>query len=393
MALFSRTTKTRGSVATHGKMSLRSQVYWPLLLFVALLTAYGLIIVSSVTQGNSDYSIIKQLFGVGLGIVGMIVMWRLDYRLFANLIVPLLAIDVFLMLSPHLPIIGVSSHGATSWIQLGGLRVQPGEPAKIVTILLMAAVVAKYRGRILNLRDYVKVLAVLAVPFLCIMTQPDLGSGLVILIIGFAILFAGGASWKWLLITFAIGGGLIALALAMDPVLDARAGTDVFLKDYQMNRLLVFINPDLDPSGVGYNLKQSKIAIGSGGVFGKGLGNATQSSLGFLPEAPTDFIFCVVAESLGFVGAFALLVLYAGLFITAFRAMWRSEDLYGSLVIAGITGMWAFQILENIGMDVGLMPITGIPLPFMSYGSSFMLVNFLAVGLILSVWTKRKRSR
>ena len=188
-------------------------------------------------------------------------------------------------------------------------------------------------------------------------------------------MFAGGASWKWLLSTIGILAAIVAVALMLDPVLDARMGHDVFIKEYQMNRLLVFINPDLDPTGVGYNLKQAMIAIGSGGLWGKGLGNATQSALGFLPEAPTDFIFCVVGESLGFMGAILLLALYAGLFASALVAMFRSRDLYGSLIIAGIIGMWTFQVLENIGMDIGLMPITGIPLPFMSYGSSFMLVN------------------
>lgn len=156
-----------------------------------------------------------------------------------------------------------------------------------------------------------------------------------------------------------------------------------------MNRLLVFLNTDLDPTGAGYNLRQAKIAVGSGGFLGKGLGNGTQSSMGFLPEAPTDFIFCVVAEELGFLGAMVLIALYLCLLFGSFKVANNTIDLFGTLVIAGIIGMWAFQILENIGMDIGLMPITGIPLPFMSYGSSMMLTNFMAVGLILSVWKHR----
>ncbi|MGN0034510.1 MAG: FtsW/RodA/SpoVE family cell cycle protein, partial [Coriobacteriales bacterium] len=223
------------------------------------------------------------------------------------------------------------------------------------------------------------------------MAQPDLGSGLVILVIAATILFVGGANRKWLLVTIAVITALIALMLFLDPILDRAAGSDVFIKDYQMNRLLVFVNTDLDPSGAGYNLRQAKIAVGSGGVLGKGLGNGTQSSLGFLPEAPTDFVFCVVAEELGFVGSVALLALYVVLFMSALRMTGGALDLFGTLIVSGIVGMWTFQVLENIGMDIGLMPITGIPLPFISYGSSFMLANFLAIGLILSVWLHRDR--
>ena len=360
-----------------------------LLISVACLTVYGLVVVTSATQGDSSYSIPKQIFGVVIGLIAMVILWRYDYRKLSALIVPLLVIDVILLLSPRLPFIGVSVNGARSWIKLGSLRFQPGEPAKIVTILLMAAVVARYHGNLNSGREYLKVLGICAIPFVCIMTQPDLGSGLVILIIAATVLFVGGANRKWLLLTVAIVVGLIALMLALDPLLDKMAGTDVFIKDYQMNRLLVFLNTDLDPTGAGYNLRQAKIAVGSGGFLGKGLGNGTQSSMGFLPEAPTDFIFCVVAEELGFLGAMVLIALYLCLLFGSFKVANNTIDLFGTLVIAGIIGMWAFQILENIGMDIGLMPITGIPLPFMSYGSSMMLTNFMAVGLILSVWKHR----
>ena len=159
------------------------------------------------------------------------------------------------------------------------------------------------------------------------------------------------------------------------------------LKNYQRNRLLVFINPDADTSGSGYNLKQAQIAIGSGGLFGKGLGNGTQASLNFLPEAPTDFIFCVLAEELGFVGVITLLGLYIALVVICVKIAKGSPDLFGMIIVLCVVGMLLFQILENIGMDCGLMPITGIPLPFMSYGSSFMLVNFVLLGLVGSVWS------
>lgn len=356
---------------------------------VALLVIYGLIIVSSATSGSSEYSFSRQLVGVGLGLVAMVICWRIDYRILADLLVPLLIIDVILLLSPHFPLIGVSAKGATSWISIFGQRFQPGEPAKILTIVVVASAVARYRGSLSSGREYLKVLGICALPFICIMLQPDLGSGLVILVISAAILFVGGANRKWLLITVAVAVVCIAAVLALDPLLDNMMGRDVFMKDYQMNRLLVFTNEDLDPTGAGYNLKQAKIAIGSGGFLGKGLGGGTQSSMGFLPEAPTDFIFCVLAEELGFVGSALLLLLYLALIFFAFDIASQSCDLFGSLIVTGVIGMWIFQILENIGMCCGLMPITGIPLPFMSFGSSFMLVNFMAVGMIMSIWRFR----
>jgi rod shape determining protein RodA len=253
----------------------------------------------------------------------------------------------------------------------------------------MAALTARFRGKIDSALDFLKVVACLLVPLACIMLQPDLGTGMVFFAIGITILFTGGARRRWLIIATLATVALVAFALFIDPILDQWMGSDVFLKQYQKDRLLVFLNADLDPTGVGYNIQQAKIAIGSGGLFGKGLTMGTQSGLGFLPEAPTDFIFCVLAEELGFMGSLALILLYCLLIAAAFRIALKAGDLFGTLIVMGIIGMWTFQILENIGMTCGLMPITGIPLPFMSYGSSFMIVNFMALGLILSVWTHR----
>ncbi|MBQ6586437.1 MAG: rod shape-determining protein RodA [Coriobacteriales bacterium] len=361
----------------------------PFLLAVFALVAYGLIVVHSAVEGSVDYSFRRQVTGVVLGFCVMLLFWSFDYRKLAGYVPLLLGLTILLLLSPHLPFVGVSVKGATSWVKIFGVQFQPGEPAKIVAILLMAAVVSKYRGYIRTGREYLKVLGICAVPFICFLSQPDLGSGLVTIAIAACILFVGGSNHKWLLLTVAAGIACIALVLWMDPILDAHFGEDVFMKDYQMNRLLVFIDPELDPTGAGYNLDQAKIAIGSGGLLGKGLGNGTQSTLGFLPEAPTDFIFCVIGEELGFVGTSMLLLLYLALFVTAFHISLKANDLFGSLIVIGVIGMWAFQVLENIGMCSGLMPITGIPLPFISYGSSFMITNFMALGLIMSVWTRR----
>jgi rod shape determining protein RodA len=268
---------------------------------------------------------------------------------------------------------------------------QPGEFAKVLVVLLSASVMARYGGHLDDLREYLKVLVILAIPFVCIMTQPDFGTGLVYLVIAAFTLIAGGANWRFLVGTVAIGLAGAVLIFVTDPFLDSLFGTDVGLKDYQRNRLLVFGDSSYDTSGEGYNVQQAMIAIGSGGMFGKGFMQATQSTLGFLPEAPTDFVFCVLAEEFGFVGALALLLLYVGLIAVTLSISRNANDLFGTLICVGIVGMWLFQIFENIGMDIGLMPVTGIPLPFISYGSSFMLVNFCMLGLINSVWVHNGR--
>ncbi|MDR0350461.1 MAG: rod shape-determining protein RodA [Coriobacteriales bacterium] len=361
----------------------------PLLIVLIALSAYGLLIVRSATFDSVDFSFNRQLMGVGVGVVLMLVLWRLDYHRLSVLIVPLLVLDFILILSPLLPFIGVTVNGARSWISIFGQQIQPGEPAKIITIVAMAALVAKHRGRLDSGREYLKCLVILVALLLSIMLQPDLGTGLVLFAIGLTIFFTGGVNWKWLAITIFAVALMIALVVYLDPILDAAFGADVLLKDYQMNRLLVFANEDLDPTGAGYNLAQAKIAIGSGGLFGKGLYQSTQSAFGFVPEAVTDFIFCVLAEELGFVGCALLLFLYVALIAISFWVAMRADDHLGTLIVMGCVGMWIFQILENIGMTCGLMPITGIPLPFVSYGSSFMLTNFMALGLILSVWAHR----
>jgi rod shape determining protein RodA len=368
-------------------------VNFPLLLVAGVLVAYGLLIINSATANSTDFSFTHQLLGVAIGLVLMLALWRIDYHRFMVFAVVLLALDFIIALSPMLPFIGVEVNGARSWINIFGQQVQPGEIAKILTIVVLAALVSKYRGRLDSGKDYLKCLAILMGLFLCIMLQPDMGTGLVFFAIGMTIFFTGGVHWKWLVITILSLVVLVALALYFDPVLDGMFGEDVFVKDYQKNRLLVFIDEDMDPTGAGFHLRQSKIAIGSGGLFGKGLYQATQSGLGFLPEAPTDFIFCVLAEELGFVGCIVLLLLYAALIGTSFWVALKADDPFGTLIVMGCIGMWIFQILENIGMTCGLMPITGIPLPFMSYGSSFMLANFMALGLILSIWAHRPEKK
>lgn len=359
----------------------------PFIVVVALLVAYGLVIVSSAIANDPDYKFTNQLTGVALGAVLMVLVWRFDYRRLSDFTTLFLIINVVLILSPHIPGLGTDAGmGAKNWIKLG-IQVQPGEFAKVTVILLNASIMARYGGRLDDPREYCKALGLMLVPFACIMTQPDLGTGLVYLAIAAVSLVVGGARPKYLLITLVLFIAAIAAVFAIDQVIYNATGEYKLLKQYQRNRLLVFLDPDIDPTGESYNLKQAQIAIGSGGLFGKGLFQGTQHTLGILPEAPTDFIFCVLAEELGFFGVMVLLALYTSLVLICFRIAGASSDLFGMVIVMGVVGMWLFQILENIGMDCGLMPITGIPLPFMSYGSTGTAVNLIMVGMIGSVWT------
>lgn len=359
-------------------------------LFALLLVGYGLIVQFSATSADADYSFARQLSGVAVGMVLFVLITRMDYHALSGYTTLFLIINVVLLLSPHLPGIGVEVNGGRSWINIG-TQIQPGEFAKITMVLLAASVMARYGGRLTDLREYLKALGIMAVPFVCVMTQPDLGTGLVYLVIAAFALIIGGADWR-----FMVGTGLTiillcAAILIIDPIVDQIAGHDVLLKDYQKSRLMVFSDSTYDTSGDGYNSQQAKIAIGSGGLLGKGFMQATQSSMGFLPEAPTDFVFCILAEEFGFVGALVLLAFYIGLIVTSVYVARGASDLFGTIIVICVVGMWLFQILENIGMDCGLMPITGIPLPFISYGSSFMVVNFVMLGLINSVWVHSGR--
>lgn len=387
--------KTAGSAHTSESINIANEknqqknLYVTLLFVISLvILVFGLVVVYSAVQNNADYSYSKQIIGVIIGIILMLVFWKFDYKYLSEAIVPLIIVNVILILSPHIPGLGVAAKGAQSWIKIG-IQIQPGEFAKITVILLAASVVAKYGGHLNDPREYFKSVLILMIPFFCIMTQPDLGTGLVYLFIGAVALVAGGARLKYLLITLAIFILLFLALLGIDEIfktVNENGQVEYhFLKNYQRQRLFVFLDPENDTSDSGYNLKQAQIAIGSGGLFGKGLLQGTQAALKFLPEAPTDFIFCVLAEELGFIGIVVLLGLYAGLIVVSLKISRATDDLFGKLLVVCCVGMWVFQIFENIGMTCGLMPITGIPLPFISYGSSFMIVNCVMLGFIGSV--------
>ena len=369
---------------------LRRDLYLPVLIPTLLLVAYGLVVIWSISPYIEEASFVRQAFGVCLGLVAAAFVWHYDVRAFSNMANVLLIIDIILMILPSIPGLGYSAKGMTGWVRIPliGLRFQPSELAKIVTIFLMASETAQFNGKIPTLRDYVRLCGILLVPFVLILIQPDLGTGLVILFTGACIIIVGGAKRSWVLVTIAI----MIFGIAVIIITSSIDGLPHILKDYQLKRLAVFIDPSVDPTGDGYNLQQAKIAVGSGGLFGKGIGNATQAGQGFLPEAHTDFVFALLSEEFGFVGAVVLLGLYAWLIFATLAFAMRSDSPFVKLTLVGIVAMWAFQILENVGMCIGLMPITGIPLPFISYGSSSMVTHLIAVGVIQSLWRHRKKA-
>ena len=274
--------------------------------------------------------------------------------------------------------VGHSALGAQRWIQLGPITLQPSEFSKIIMIVSLAALLEDRVGKINSLQDLLPIAAYVGLPFLLVLKQPDLGTSLVFIAISFGMVFACGINLKLL-------GGLIGAGVASLPILWH------FLKDYQKMRIMVFLDPNVDPLGSGYHIIQSKIAIGSGLLFGKGLFGGTQSQLNFLPENHTDFIFAVVGEELGFVGAAFLLILYLIVLWRGIKIAQEATDTFGMLLAVGITSMLAFHILVNVGMTTGIMPVTGIPLPFMSYGVSSLTTNIMSVALLLNIYMKKQR--
>lgn len=367
-----------------------SKVYIMELIPNVLLVAFGAVVMWSASLTIPEASFVRHIAGIILGLGAAVAVWKYDYSLFADKSTFLLVVDIILMLMPSIPGLGYNAMGMTGWVKIPliGLRLQPSELAKPVTILLMASMVGAYNGKIETLKDYLKLCGYLCVPFLLILTQPDLGTGLIVLVLGASIIICGGAKANWVLITIAIivVGAFAVVATSMTE------GLPHILKQYQLNRLIVFIDPSVDPSGNGYNLQQAKIAVGSGGFFGKGIGNATQAGSGFLPEAHTDFVFALLAEEFGFLGSIVLLGLFGWMILATVGLALRVDTPFAKLVCVGVASMWTFQLLQNVGMCIGIMPITGIPLPFISFGSSSMVSQLISAGLVQSVWRHRKKT-
>lgn len=348
---------------------------------VAILLTFSVAVIYATTfsdSGGASDAIQQTLFAlVGFGLV--VVFGVTDYRVFRRMAGTLYALSLISLLL--VKVIGSSALGATRWIDLGFFQFQPSEFVKIVMVIVLAKIFADHQKTLDTPRTFFKSLAYTLVPVVLVASQPDLGTAMVIL-----------ATWAGMAIAAGVPKRFFAWGVAA-----ATAALPIFwffiFHDYQKNRLLTFINPANDPLGAGYNVKQAQIAVGSGGMWGRTLGQGTQSQLNFLPVQHTDFIFAVVAEELGFVGAVLLILL---LLTVAWRALLiarGAKDFYGFELAMGIMVVILFQTLINAGMNMGIMPVTGIPLPFVSYGGSSVLMLLFAVGILQSIASRRDKGR
>lgn len=271
-------------------------------------------------------------------------------------------------------------NGASSWMKIGGFSMQPSEFAKLGMIIMLAKQLDSMEGKINNIRNFLKLAAYAALPMLLIVIQPDMGMTMVCFFIVLGIFFAAGLDLK------IIGGGIMSLI-----ALVAIVWNSPLMEAYWKSRLLSFLNPEADELGSGLQLIQSQIGIGSGGILGKGFLKGTQIAGGFIPEAHTDFIFSVVGEEWGLLGAALLMILYGIIVYKLINIARNSKDRFGSIICVGVISTMMFSILQNIGMTIGIMPITGITLPFMSYGGSSMLTGFMSLGLVLNIGMRKKK--
>ena len=409
----------------------RFAIDWPLVFVALALSLYGIAIVYSAGQTEvrtvAARAYRAQIVWFVLALFGAWALSRASVRFIEWLTVPMYILTVLLLVAVLVP--GLGSGGGTAasvkgWLTIGGKRLgQPSELAKLSVVLMLARVLANNREAPRSMLELWKPAVIVGIPWALIMAQPDLGSGIVFVGIFFAMLYWSGVSWQLLVL---IASPVISLLLASDwrlwgswfclflalllwykpymvegvvlvcsnvmmgvlaPILWDK------LQPYQQNRLRVFLDPSIDPRRSGYHVIQSQVAIGSGGWFGRGYTQGPQKRLAFLPEQHTDFIFAVVGEELGFIGVSVALALFLSLFLRVIRISERANDSYSSLVAFGLLASWFVHVLVNIGMTLNLMPITGIPLPFFSYGGSFMLASWLAIGILARISSEGRGSR
>jgi rod shape determining protein RodA len=350
---------------------LLQNVDWPLLGAALFIIGLSLTCLWSLNPGRGISALMwRQLSWVGVGMIGLLVVVSVDYRTLVRFAPVFYVVGLGLLLSVF--VLGRTVSGARRWIHVGPLTIQPSELFKLIFIITLAWALTSARGERLGRAALVGTFVLLGVPFFLVVKQPDLGTALVLVPVLGATLVGLGLRMKVL-------GGLALGSVALMPL------AWFVLKPYQRDRLLVYLDPFRDPLGTAYNVIQAKIAIGSGQLLGKGIGGATQSRLAFLPERHTDFIFAVFAEMWGFLGCLVLIVAYALLVLRGFEIAAGTRDTRGRILALGVTSVFAVQILINIGMVTGLLPIVGIPLPLMSYGGSSMVVSLTALGLLISI--------
>ncbi len=327
----------------------------------------------------------QQALWLVVGIAAMVVVAWTDYHFWARWATLIYLADVLLLAGTL--VVGHKVLGAQRWIGFGPFHLQPSELAKVAMIITLAAVVAPRFGKMTRLRDAIVPTLLVLVPAVLVIKQPDLGTSIAFVAILVGVLFMGGLSgWK------IAGVGILATALAVGLIYaHYRYHIPIPLDPYQLQRLVVFTNPQSDPLGAGFHILQSEIAIGSGQLYGKGIVVTAANSLAYLPEASNDFIFAVIAQRLGFIGAGLLLV---GMVALIGRGMWvaaKARDPFGACLAAGVVAMLAFHAFINAGMTMGMMPVTGVPLPFTSAGGSALLADYVGIGLLLSIYMRRKK--
>jgi rod shape determining protein RodA len=351
---------------------------WPLLACTLLVVACGLMTVLSATHTSGRLVsglAVRQAVWAGIGLVGLLAALSFDYHWLERYGYFLYAGALVLLLATAL--LGASGGGARRWIGVGPFTIQPSEFAKIGLVVALARYLHRQVGeRTLLLRSLVVPVILLAPPALLILKQPDLGTVIVLGLTVGAVLLVAGLRLRWVFI-------VVAVLVPAVPFLWSP------LKPYQQRRVVTFINPDADPLGAGYHIIQSKIAIGSGMLEGKGFLHGTQDRLNFLPEQHTDFIFAVFAEEWGFIGACVLIALYTGLLLRCFLVATRARDPFGVLLAFGLTAAIFGQVVVNIGMATGSLPVVGITLPFLSYGGSSLLASLLAIGVLMNISMRR----
>jgi rod shape determining protein RodA len=352
---------------------------WPLLGLLTVLSVISVLEIRSATAMTKFHGFDhKQIQFLLIGVVLMFVISLIDYHTLLE--VSQYGYGVSIVALVAVKVVGTKVLGARRWIKLpGGIHFQPSEWVKLVLIIAVARFFWARAGRELTWKDIFKAFALVGLPLLLVLSQPDLGTSLTYTPILLAGLFLGGISFRQaaiLMVAFAVLGTVVI-----------KSGK--VLKPYQVARLTSFINPDNDPKGSGYQIRQSKIAVGSGGIWGKGTNQGTQTQGDFLPIPYTDFIFAALSEEHGFIGAVGVLLLYFLILMRLIQNAQTAKDLPGSLIIMGIVAVIVFQIAVNVGMVVGLMPVTGIPLPLLSYGGSSVLFTFLSLGIVMNIRMRR----
>ena len=362
---------------------------WILISSVAALVGYGLWAIAGITQhdvaGNQSYYLTRQSVYVVIGVLGLLVATLIDPDLYRTRWRVIFGGMSFLI---AIVLLAGPIRGSKRWLDLGFFRFQPSEFGKVLFVLALAGFLAERSRRLHEIRTTLTAVGLASIPIFLVFLQPDFGSALVYCAAVGAVLLVAGTPWTHIA---ALAAGAVALAVLVLGALPA-AGVPI-LKDYQQKRLTSFLNPSQDPGGTTYNITQSKNAIGAGRLRGRGVDNATQTTLNFLPEHHTDFVFASLAEERGFVGAALLLMLYLLVVWRGLRIVTLARDPFSAIVAGGLVVALLFQVFVNVGMTMGIAPITGIPLPFVSVGGSSMIANLIAIGILLAIHVRARTRR